>query len=469
MRGLPSQHVVRARRAGLALLVLLVFLAGRLPALSRSLWLDEIHAVRMADRPLTEIPAATAAEDTHPPGFYLLLGHWLRGGTDEAWLRLLPLLLALLQLVVLFRLVRVLSDDGRAPWVALLLAASLHALAWPAYELRSFALANLLVTAAWLGVAVGMRSRAWGPWLLAGAAFAAMAWTFYGTVLAWLGLIAFFLVASARPRPWVRLLAACAVALALFLPWIPSALGQVETAREAAARTWPTAAQADGVFKHALSRTTPWRRLSWPGVALALAFFAWVGRTRGAFRGKEGRVLAGSLAFALVSAAAAVLVWAATGVFSSRYVTFLAVPWVVAFALALVRVRPRVAVAVVSVLVALNVADSVHRSLRPPQEDWRGLAARVDAALLDGDAVGTTRVWYVFAYEHYAKRQPSAIRVLDDAEASLPNRPRVWMIWAGVEPPEREALTARLGREGYVSAAREEHGRFLELELFSRR
>jgi len=469
MHDLPPRHAVRARRVGLALLVLLVFLAGRVPALSRSLWLDEVYAVRMADRPLTEIPAATATKDTHPPGFYLLLGHWLRGGTSEAWLRLLPLLLALLQLVVLFHLVRLLTEDRRAPWYAVFLAASLHTLAWPAYELRSFALANLEVTAAWWCVAAGLARRAWWPWVLAGAAFAAMAWTFYATALAWLGLVAFVLVASGRPRPWGRLLAACALALVLFLPWVPSALGQVEMARGAAARMWPTPAEADGVLKHALSRTAPWRRLSWPGIVLALAFFAWLGRTRQAFRGRDGRALAGCLAFALVASAGMALVWATTGVFSSRYVTFLAVPWTVALALALARLRPRVAVAVVLLLVGLNLADAVHRSLRPPQEDWRGLAARLDAGLVDGDAVAFTRIWYVFPYEHYAHERPSAMPVLDAAGGDVGDHPRVWAVWVGVEGAERRAIEARLEGAGYVSAAREGFGRFLELELFRRR
>ena len=74
------------RRALGAVLALTVFAAfGRFPWLTaEDLWFDEVFSVVLASQDLGELLRRAVADQTNPPGFYLLLWGWVRlGSVDE--------------------------------------------------------------------------------------------------------------------------------------------------------------------------------------------------------------------------------------------------------------------------------------------------------------------------------------------------------------------------------------------------
>jgi uncharacterized membrane protein len=115
-----------------------LFLALRVPALTRSLWFDETFSVAATRKGPAELLAWLPANDTHPPGYYLALGAWLTLVPGDLGGRLLSLLANALHVAVL-GLTAWRFWGRRAAVTTALVAAVSPALVWPAYEMRSFA------------------------------------------------------------------------------------------------------------------------------------------------------------------------------------------------------------------------------------------------------------------------------------------------------------------------------------------
>ncbi len=118
---------ISGRRLRVILPLLVLFLAAilRLHLLGhQSLWSDEGNSLRLAQRPIADLIAA-AAQDIHPPGYYLLLRGWLLlTGDSEFALRALSALIGVLTVACVYALGKRLFAPGVGLIAAFLVALS---------------------------------------------------------------------------------------------------------------------------------------------------------------------------------------------------------------------------------------------------------------------------------------------------------------------------------------------------------
>ncbi len=219
----------------LAILTLAVVL--RVIALTtREIQYDDAFSVFLAQRPLGDIIAGTAA-DTMPPLYYFLLHFWMAAfGSGLAVLRLLSVLLSLLALLVFFDLGRRMFGIEAGLWIALLIAISPIQI-YHAQDMRMYALLELtqgFYFWCFIGLSdklISNRRRValWVGLILAGAA------SMYTHNLAVFGLLIAdaYLLVQRRWKDLLRLLAAQAAILLLALPWlllVPAQIAKVQRA-----------------------------------------------------------------------------------------------------------------------------------------------------------------------------------------------------------------------------------------------
>ena len=142
------------RGQGEGFLVLLPLLIGavlRLHGLgAESIWLDEATSILLGQ---SDIPTLirTAAQDIHPPLYYLFLHFWLYLGESEFMARALSAFLGVISIAVIYQLGAKLYEERTGLVSALLLAVSpLHI--WYSQEARMYVLATLWTMASsfWL-------------------------------------------------------------------------------------------------------------------------------------------------------------------------------------------------------------------------------------------------------------------------------------------------------------------------------
>lgn len=206
---------------------------------AQSLWYDEGNSYVQATRSFTEI-AANAARDIHPPGYYWLLSVWraLAGETEFA-LRFPSALASLLTVALAYAL-------GRRLYGAGLLAGVFVALntfsLYYAQETRMYALLALWGAAGMWTLVLLLDKPTPRRALALGLINAAGLWTQYAYPFFMLvqgAVVVLYLVAHRRAR-LARLFAFfCAanlLAIALYLPWLPTAWTQITT--------WPNTGEA---------------------------------------------------------------------------------------------------------------------------------------------------------------------------------------------------------------------------------
>ena len=132
----------------LPLLALLTVLAAlqRFPARAlEGLWFDEVFTVVLAVQDLPALIDRALADQTNPPGFYLLAWVWTRlGGFDLEWMRTLPALAGTLVVPAVALLARQLGVSWRGALLAALLANASPLLLAMSAELRAYAPLALL-------------------------------------------------------------------------------------------------------------------------------------------------------------------------------------------------------------------------------------------------------------------------------------------------------------------------------------
>ncbi len=129
----------------LALLTVLAALQ-RFPARAlEGLWFDEVFTVVLAAQDLPSLIDRALADQTNPPGFYLLTWLWTRlGGFDLAWMRTLPALAGTLVVPAVALLARQLGVSWRGALLAAVLAHASPLLLAMSLELRAYAPLALL-------------------------------------------------------------------------------------------------------------------------------------------------------------------------------------------------------------------------------------------------------------------------------------------------------------------------------------
>jgi mannosyltransferase len=368
-------------------------------------WIDEGLSVGIADRPLADIPAALRL-DGSPPLYYALLHGWIAlAGRSEAGTHALSLLVAVLAIPAAWWAVRGLFG-ATAGWMGALLAATNPFLTHYAQETRMYALVVLLGV-----LACGAFARAYAPagtdrapsaarrrrWAAAfGLALAAMLYThnwalFFGAGCGavWLGLLA------AAPRGARRELLLSGLvgfggALALYLPWVPTLVFQVQHT----GAPWSVAPDFNDLVG------VPGRLLG-GGAQLALllaagaGFMALIDRRRRR-REAKGRAMVTLLGVFLATVLAAWLASQVSPAWASRYLAVALPPLLLAAAGGLAHAGRLglVGAALVAVIWAADGASSDKSNVRE-------VAAAIAPSVRPGDLVVSTQPEQVPVLSYY--------------------------------------------------------------------
>ncbi len=188
---------------------------------AQSLWLDELFSVFIARREWAQVIAGTIDGDTNPPLFNLLLHVALQFGGDETAARAVSVFCGVASIAVCYAFTSDLFDARVALMATLLYVLNpLHI--FYAQEARMYALLTLCTLGALLCFWRALQRNRARDWLL----FALlMTLAFYTHSLAALNLLALDLFAltqrSTLRQRWRALVAAHALMLIVFLPWLP--------------------------------------------------------------------------------------------------------------------------------------------------------------------------------------------------------------------------------------------------------
>lgn len=201
-----------------------------------SIWHDEGYTMMMAPLPPAEIWYRTGL-DVHPPLYYLTLHYWMQVfGDSEVAVRSLSVVLMLGVIIFGFLLVRRLFSNRAARLAALFLALAPFLVRYSQearmYGMLAFfaALSTYLLVRAW-------QNRRWRDWLLYALAIAGGLYTYYYVIFlivfhwAYVAFLAIYprlskksLLDSLLNKQWI---VANALAVILWLPWIPTAYVQL--------------------------------------------------------------------------------------------------------------------------------------------------------------------------------------------------------------------------------------------------
>ena len=398
----------------LLLPILLLGLGLRLYRLdAQSLWNDEGSSVAVAQRDLVTI-ARDAARDIHPPLYYWLLSGWLRlVGTGEAAVRSLSALLGLVLVALTYALGSLLA--GRwAGLVAALLAATNPFQVYYSQETRMYMLLAVLSALAfyaalrWATSELGEKGYGWSvlyvlvsvAGLYSHYAFSMVLLAVNLVILLYIGLRWKAQSWTWLTRPWWRWpgrwLALQALVALLFVPWLPTAYRQLTI--------WPRPTETYDLVA-ALSQicqlfTTgpaapPWKETGWVLLVLLLSFYP--SRRSGRLPNLIAYI---TLVVWLVVPIALIL---GLGLFKDAYLKFLLIASP-AFCLLAGRLaaaplrRKRQVVSFFEALICGFVAlllvgaavHGLHHYYGNPayaRDDYRGIAAYVDAVGRPGDAI----------------------------------------------------------------------------------
>jgi hypothetical protein len=414
---------------------------------TESVWLDEATSIETAHDPLWKIPQ-DAAEDVHPPLYYLMLHGWVQAwGDSERAVRSLSVVYSLGTLVALVVFARRWLDDRTAVVVGLLSAVSPLEIAF-AQEARMYALLTLLAvisTDAFLRLLSSGSKRAGVLYVVATAAMlythAYAAFVIAGQVVWFAGV----LIATPDRRVWLwRAFLGLGLTAVAFLPWLSSLLAQVRGVEQAfwippnATIAGALAAQSGSVI------------LAWVLVPFVLAALV---------RPPRGRRVAALLAAIVLAVIGGpwLLSRLSSPIFLPKYTIACSPAFLLLAARGLAGVSQRtVRTALVVAVVGLTGLPLRTYFGAPHKDDWRRVATGVEAQARAGDLVIYSQPFGAAPFRYYARRRDLVeIPFLDEhrglttyalnvlADSAIRRAARVWLVTA--DPDEAtEALRRRL-------------------------
>jgi len=200
--------------------------------LHQSVWFDEAYSILLAKQSVAQLIHLTSL-DTHPPLYYLLLKGWaLLFGWSELALRTLSVASMAGALTVGGLLVRRMFGNKMATSTVILLAFSPLLLRY-GFEIRMYSLASFIGVGATYCLYTAYKSKENRyKWLTGyGLLVALGTFTVYYLVLLWIAHAVWLVVIAVRHKWRVSSLLPYIYtylgAIALFLPWLPSFVGQL--------------------------------------------------------------------------------------------------------------------------------------------------------------------------------------------------------------------------------------------------
>jgi len=470
----------------LVLLATLVAAAVRAAALTgKALVFDETFSVFLARQPLDRLWALVAANDPHPPLYYILLHYWVVSfGDSEVAVRAFSVAAGAATVLItgLFgrRLVGPLPALLGAWFLAL---APAHVAA--SQEARMYGLLAAMGTASWWALYEAVRSGRGRLWVVYGLLTALMWYTHYFGFLIWIAQ-GIYVGWTCRSRPievgkWIL---AGSGALLLLLPWVPSLLEQI-----AAGRGWPVYRPA---FHWSTVLETLWGMTAGGPIAAAEGLGGW---TIGPVE-PDAAVLVAAAAVVILLAAAVrrnhargwpvgLLLLAALvpvllagaismrlNVFSPRYVVFVVPPIALLLATGVARVSeirtrwaPWVAAGLVGAVLVPNALalGDFYRRPRMDDFDWRMLAQTVSRRARSDDAMVFLPGFSLIPVDYYFRGPqlrmaltPNGTEVIGpggigmrEVGAALKPHPRVWILIVPPIPPAADGLLRMLQRDAF--------------------
>lgn len=201
-----------------------------------SIWHDEGYTMMLAPQSPAQIWLRTG-RDVHPPLYYWTLHYWmLLFGTSEAAVRSLSLAFMLGVIVIMFALVRRLFGNRAARLTALFLALGPFVVRY-SQEARMYGMLAFVAALATYLLVRALESNRWTDWLLYGVSVALGLYTYYYVIFMIVFHWAYMGFRWLYPKPsWSALkssllspkwIAANALAIIIWLPWMPTAYVQL--------------------------------------------------------------------------------------------------------------------------------------------------------------------------------------------------------------------------------------------------
>jgi hypothetical protein len=407
-----SAHTTRFSAGGIIFAITFVaFVAARLWHLSATcLWFDEVFSVHAARHSWTEMFRFVAADIIHPPFFYAVLKVWITlGGESLIWLRLLPVLLAVVTIAPFYLLCRELNLKPAERNFAFLLIAVSGFLIKYAQEVRMYSLLLFLsVTSVWLFARFVRTSRVKTLVALSVCNLLLVYTHYYG----WLLVFAQLCVVLTWYRKRLKSFLPSIVALIFaYLPWVYAVVTFREPARGLAQNIgWINRPSLRELAEYFLVLNKPflfsqstldradsfligWLALLLVAVALAILFFRrWRGR---AFNEAERIMLV--LTFVPLILAAGLSWLLPYSIWGTRHLIISAVPFFILAGIAFANLQPywvklTVQIGLGSVMLLAGVVYLLKPVPTMSWCEWNSLVQQVPAATPDEP----TRVVYTF-------------------------------------------------------------------------
>lgn len=199
-------------------LVTTAYIALRFWRLTDScLWFDEIFSVHAAEHSWNSLFSFVALDLIHPPLFYILLKLWIAvGGEGLFWLRLFPVMFAVVSLVPFVLFLREVKQNRWVEIVALFLLAVNGSLIKYSQEVRMYSLLLCLsLFSMWLFARYFNKGKSFVPLILVNLLL------IYTHYFGWFVIVAEVVAILIFQRiKWQRMLLMFAVELGCFIPWI---------------------------------------------------------------------------------------------------------------------------------------------------------------------------------------------------------------------------------------------------------
>jgi len=466
----PSPAPDNAKATRLAWLILLIGIVLRAYRLDfQSLWYDEAFSVVAASGPSLADLLTTVGADFHPPLYFLLLHEWLAAfGPSDVAARSLSAAVGAAGLVAMWALARDLLSRAFVPLTLLLSAASLT-LIWFSQEVRQYELLFLLgalsLHSFWLLTARSCRVVTAVAY--AALTHAALLYTHYASLLVFPAEWAAAVAAAAlrvSPRearlhalqPLARLAVAHAASFLLFLPWLPTFLGQLEAARSALWIPAPTVMDLLELPMRLFAYRLPWDTARYPYPLLVLGIpVSWLLVSRATPRGpdttepqerKRRAIALVSLSLGPMLLGYLVSLGGAKILFFRNLI--FALPAALLGLAAICR-SFRACRLLAAVVLAVSVANLPWYFSSRHKEDWRRASAYITNSLAPGTALVFDAYGTRLPFDYYSRGTP----VTEFTPELSPRPPHVLYVRSLSHTPLPE-ITARFRGYGYRAPTR---------------
>jgi 4-amino-4-deoxy-L-arabinose transferase-like glycosyltransferase len=298
-------------------------------------------------------------------------------GESEVVLRLFSAILGIGSIVLMFKLGETLYDRETGLLAALFVAASPF-LTWYSQEARMYSMLLFTVLAAGLCLAKALKDGDWRWWAGYALAMAIALFTNNGAIWFFVATNLYLLLSRRRVRQfWVALAAQVGVVL-LYLPWLPSFIGQTQRVTQNFWLKPPTFDTVLDTFTAFQSFNFPWEFVSIIWITVVLLWIHLLPKRHDTHRDLLS-------AWLFVPILVSLLLSLRQPIFLLRNLTTAAIGYYLLMARAVWSFRsPRIAVLVVMPLMVMNGISLYHNYAVEEKEQWREAAAYVRANAAEG-------------------------------------------------------------------------------------